>query len=983
MKRIAICLMILTSIFRFKEVHAQVVYTDPIFPKETDTVTIYYNAKLGNAALVGVSQVYAHTGVITTLSSSSVDWRHVVGNWGTNDTRVKMTSLGNDLWSLRVHMKSFYTLGGAFASGESILKMAFVFRDQAGNKVGRASNGGDIFHDVYSSNSGLLVKIVQPELKTTLGNASTLFSIAAYTSKASDIDVLLDGSVYRSVTSKDSIQAQFKGLSVGNHQIVVSAMASPENKKDTVNFIVNPSVKQVSMPSGLEQGINYIDDSTVYLVLYAPYKNYVYVLGDFNNWLPDVNYFMNYDPSRQVYWLKINGLEPGKEVGYQYLINGDTRIADPFSPIMLHEWDDSYIPSTTYPNLKPYPKNKTTGWVTVMQPGATPYAWSKVNFTRPKKEQLVIYELLIRDYTKAQTFKSIQDTLPYLKRLGINAIEFMPLAEFEGNLSWGYNPASHMALDKYYGTQDAFKTLVDACHQNGIAVIMDVVYNHAFSSAPICQLYWDAVNFRPSNNSPYANVTAKHPFNVGYDLNHSTSATNYYTKRTLKYWLEEFHIDGFRFDLSKGLTQTDYGTDVAAWGRYDAARINTLDGYHKHIQSISPGAYTILEHFADNDEEQELSKRGMMTWGNAVYNATEAAMGYSSTSDFGWLVDYSKRGMQANSLVGYASSHDEERMGYKSKMYGNSAGSYSTKNEEVYLKRNALTYSFVHLVPGPKMIWQFDELGYDYSINWCKDGTVSDACRLVEKPVRWDYWTGISDRPDLYYQHAMFNHLKTNYESVYAPTNFNFSSGGSFKRLLLNGADFQTIVVGNFDVVSAVKSPIFTSTGWWYNFLTGDSIQVSDVNVGLNFAAGDYRIYTSKKIVNPFLNDKISSSGLKQLGSIKLFPVPAVDELYLDLDILNSIQLGGANSTQDVGSDSEGTQDVGSEFSLNGFNSVNIEISDVSGKIIKQGNMSQNTWIQRESEMIRLDVSSLNSGIYFIKINAGSKMIKSKFSVAK
>jgi glycosidase len=581
--------------------------------------------------------------------------------------------------------------------------------------------------------------------------------------------------------------------------------------------------------------------------------------------------------------------------------------------------------------------------------------------------------MLIRDYTKAQTFKSIQDTLPYLKRLGINAIELMPVTEFEGNISWGYNPASHMALDKYYGTRDAFKALVDACHQNGIAVIMDVVYNHAFSSAPICQLYWDAVNFRPSNNSPYANVTAKHPFNVGYDLNHSTSATNYYTKRTLKYWLEEFHIDGFRFDLSKGLTQTDYGTDVAAWGRYDAARINTLDGYHKHIQSITPGAYTILEHFADNDEEQELSKRGMMTWGNAVHNATEAAMGYASTSDFGWLVDYSKRGMQANSLVGYASSHDEERMGYKSKMYGNSAGSYSTKNESIYLKRNALTYAFVHLVPGPKMIWQFDELGYDYSINWCKDGTVSDACRLVEKPVRWDYWTGISDRPDLFYQHAMFNHLKTNYESVYAPTNFNFSSGGGFKRLLLNGSDFQTIVVGNFDVVSAVKSPIFTSTGWWYNYLTGDSIQVSDVNVSLNFAAGDYRIYTSKKIVNPFLNNQTSSTRINEWSGIKFYPVPAEDALFLDLNFSSINSGGGMNAVNGL--------NANSLFDV--LNTSNIEITDVSGKLLKQGNLSQNTWIQRDLELIRLDISSLNSGIYFIQIHSGSKSYKSKFSVSK
>ena len=92
--------------------------------------------------------------------------------------------------------------------------------------------------------------------------------------------------------------------------------------------------------------------------------------------------------------------------------------------------------------MKLYPKNKTQGWVGVLQTAQTPYGWSKVNFQRPDKDRLVIYECLTRDFTKAQTFKAIQDTLPYLKRLGITALQLMPVTEFEGNLSWGYNPAS-------------------------------------------------------------------------------------------------------------------------------------------------------------------------------------------------------------------------------------------------------------------------------------------------------------------------------------------------------------------------------------------------------------------------------------------------------------------------------------------------------------------------------------------------------------
>lgn len=864
---------------------AQVVSTEPVFPKETDTVTIIYDATKGNGALKGSTQVYAHAGVITNLSTSGADWKYVIGTWGTADNRVKMTSLGNDKWQMRYHMKSFYQQAGTFKAGEFIKQMSFVFRDAAGNTVGRATNGGDIFVDVYSASSSLLARIVSPETETVLGNNSTQFKLKGYTSKSCNIDIYLDGSIYRSVTSKDSVQAEFQDIGVGNHTVIMKATSGSQIAADTLTIVINPSVVNASVPSGLEQGINYVDDSTVYLVLYAPFKNYVYLLGDFNDWKPNVNYFMNYDANKFLYWIKLTGLTPGKEVAYQYLVNGDTRVADPFSPKMLNEWDDSYIPANRYPNLKNYPKNKTNGWVTVMQPAAPKYNWKITDFKRPEKSQLVIYECLIRDFTAAQTYKSVMDTLAYLKRLGITALQLMPITEFEGNISWGYNPASHMAIDKYYGTREAFKALVDACHEQGIAVILDVVYNHAFSSAPICQLYWDAANFRPTANSPYAYQTAKHPFNVGYDLNHSTAQMQYYTKRTLKYLLEEYRIDGFRFDLSKGITQTDYGTDVAAWGRFDAWRINRLDDYHKHIQSVSSGAYTILEHFADTDEEKELGNRGMMVWGNAVHQATEAAMGFVNTSDFGWGVDYIKRGMPANSVIAYASSHDEERMGYKSKMYGNAFGGYNIKTENTYLKRNALTYAFVHLVPGPKMIWQFDELGYDYSINWCKDGTISDACRLVEKPVRWDYWTGISDRPDLYYQHAMFNQLKINHVSVHSPSAHYFTSNGGFKRLQLNGADFTTIVVGNFDVVSASKSPSFTQTGWWYDYLTGDSVNVSDANMSMNFAAGAYKIYTSKKVENKILNDlnRVSTYSFNsRLRTLNVYPVPASNTLFVE-----------------------------------------------------------------------------------------------------
>ena len=864
---------------------AQVLSVSPVFPKETDTVTIMYNAKLGNGALVGVSQVYAHTGVITTASTGGSDWKHVVGTWGTADNRTKMTYMGNDLWKIRYHVKDFYSQGGAFGTSEVVLQMAFVFRNADGSKVGRSANGTDIFTPIYST--GLAAKFTLPESRDNIINASSTQKIEVWSSRVCDIALLLNGDTLRKSSTQDSFQASISNWKVGKNVLAFAAKYSTFTAFDTLFFTVNPTVVQAALPSGMEQGVNYLDDSTVLVALYAPYKNYVYVIGDFNNWGTDTAYFMNFSSSNNIWWKRIGGLKKGVEYGFQYWIDGKVRVADPFATLLLSEWDDAYIPAANYPKLKLYPKNKTQGWVGVLQTAAPAFAWSKMNFQRPDKDRLVIYECLTRDFTKAQTFKAIQDTLPYLKRLGITALQLMPVTEFEGNLSWGYNPASHMAIDKYYGTRDALKSLVDACHQNGIAVILDVVYNHAFGSAPVTNMYWDAASGKPAGNSPYLNVDAKHPYNVGYDFNHESAATKYYTKRTLTYLLNEFHVDGFRFDLSKGMTQTNSGTDAGKMSAYDQSRIDILSDYNNTVQAVSPGAYTILEHFADNSEEQVLQAKGMMLWGNGNYNVNEAVMGFSS-NDFGWGIDAQKRGWSNRHLVGYAVSHDEERMAYKSKMFGNVVAGYSIKTSPVYVPRVAMAYGFVLATPGPKMIWQFDELAYDYSINTCEDGvTVQEGCRLSNKPVRWDYWTADANRRKTYYKIAAINHLKATQLGVAKPTTYFFNSGGFFKKLNLNHVDLNTVVIGNFDASSSSSSVTFAHTGWWYDYMSGDSLQVTGASQAIALAAGDWRVYLDKRVSNPYLSQwkalaSVASASPK--GRCVVMPNPAHGGFEVALD---------------------------------------------------------------------------------------------------
>jgi 1,4-alpha-glucan branching enzyme len=139
---------------------------------------------------------------------------------------------------------------------------------------------------------------------------------------------------------------------------------------------------------------------------------------------------MKRTPDGQRYWLEISGLEPGKEYVYQYLVDGALRITDPYAHKILDPWNDGYISNTTYPGLIPYPTGKTTGIAGVFQTAREPYNWEVTNFTPPNPADLVIYELHIRDFVATRDIKTVIDTLDYLEKLGVNAIELMPISGF-------------------------------------------------------------------------------------------------------------------------------------------------------------------------------------------------------------------------------------------------------------------------------------------------------------------------------------------------------------------------------------------------------------------------------------------------------------------------------------------------------------------------------------------------------------------------
>jgi glycosidase len=599
----------------------------------------------------------------------------------------------------------------------------------------------------------------------------------------------------------------------------------------------NPNAKDV--PAGAGDGVTFINNgASAIFNLYAPGKKSVTLLGDFNNWAVDAKYTLNNSTDGTRWWIQVDNLDPTKEYAYEYLIDGNLKVADPYSHKVLDSANDQYIPATVYPGIKAYPSGKggSTHIVSDIQYNAPGYTWKTTSFTRPSPKNLVVYELLVRDFVATHSYKTLTDTLSYIANMGVNAIELMPVNEFEGNDSWGYNSNFMFALDKYYGTPNDYKAFVDACHAKGIAVIQDIVLEDQFGSSPMVQMYYNAAANQPAANSPWFDPTIMHPDGVGFQLNHSTAATQYFTKNVMQYWMQEYKIDGFRFDQAKGYTQTSSASE-SAWAAYDAGRVATWENYNSYMKSLDPNFYVILEYFADNSEESVLANQGMMMWTNLSSPGEQATMGYPTgpTWDISGLF-YDGYGFSAPySLVSYFESHDEERLQFKNSAYGNSSGSYNVKDLATGLKRDELGAVFMFSSPGPKMLWQFGERGYDISIN--TNG------RLGDKDPHWEYMADVN-RHHLYQVYADMIRYKIN-NPVFTSTNFHYSLTGAVKTIQMLDPSNNIEVVGNFDVIQQPAAISFPSTGTWYDNFTGTSINVTSLPYNINLAPGEYHLYSN------------------------------------------------------------------------------------------------------------------------------------------
>ena len=820
---------------------------EPAYPNADEACVIKFNPQSGNPLYNHSGDLYGHLGVVV-----EGEWMFVPTDWGTTDKKTRFTKVADNSWELKLEP----SIREYFGSGQTPLNMIAI--------IVRSADGSIKSHDAD----------------------------------------------------------QFCSVK--------------EEKYFNESFTPDPLVFE-TMPAGVRHGINYNDNGSVTFVLYDKDKegkrfDYCYIVGDWNEWERVKEGAMKRDNEAGCWWITLDGFDADKEYRFQYRLgnqpSSDIRVSDPYTEIVYDQWNDQYIDG-----VPAFPEGARQ-LVSAFQINRPEYSWKHSDFKVEDKNDLVIYEMLFRDFTTSQDIAGAMERLDYIENLGVNAVQLMPVQEFDGNNSWGYNPNHWFALDKYYGTREEYKAFIDECHSRGLAVIIDVVYNHATGSHPWAKMWWSGS--ATAENNPFFNVLPTHPYNVYHDMNHENAMVKEHVKRSLEYLLTEYDVDGFRFDLTKGFTQKQTDPDVAAWGRYDQSRVDILKGYADHIWSVNSDAVVIFEHLSDWDEEKVLAQHGIQLWRNVNHEYRSAVSGGQgnfsnmySTAPFG-------------GFVGYMESHDEERLCYGAtsstasvtwgicgtltswgsspditmsadgpffvaknvtftaddmfKIRGNSswddafnygastkgyklpldkeyqltvgsgsqdmavpaAGSYDVyfspdvqkiwlmtvgkrpaapavnpgETEDaltVAMRRAGASAAFFLTVPGPKMIWQFGEIGYDYSIDY------ND--RTGEKPVVTDEYMAVPERKALYDTYAVLLQFRRENPRFFdQDADFEWTPAGTIKKITcsVDGKTFH--VVGNFGKSSASYA---VPAGSWTDYINGGA-----VSGNITLKQGEFRLLT-------------------------------------------------------------------------------------------------------------------------------------------
>lgn len=848
-----------TALLAWPATQAQIVTTSPAILQTNSTgIVITYHADEGNKALAGVTsstKVYAHTGVITSASTSNSDWKHDP-TWGTNTAKYELTWVSDNTWTLNIgDIDTYYGL----TSDETVKKLAFVFRTADNSLEGKTASGGDILVDVYPAG----------EFAMTLDGPSGVLTspepqkFTVNTTEAANISISVNGTKIASAASKTQLVANYTFVGNGAYTVEASATAGSVTKTASLEVNMTGASSAADYPGGVpKMGPVVNNDGSVTFCLAAPNKTTVILRGSWNDYAVNSSSVMNYQDKDGIryFWTTVYNLDLTQNHIYFFNIDGKKDVGDPYARLVLDPSYDSSISSTVFPNRPAYPSAYVSSTpVAWFNPAMFDYQWQATDFVRPGEDNLMIYELLLRDFTGTEglsrgngTVAMAMEKLDYLQQLGVNAVELLPIMEFNGNNSWGYNTNFYFAPDKAYGTPQDYKKFIDECHARGMAVILDIVFNQSDGRHPWYMMY-------NMTENPFYNGTAPHGYSVLNDWNQDYPLVQQQWKDALKYWLTEFNVDGFRFDLVKGLGNNDsYGatyqpatntwTNVtdAKTNAYNATRVARMKELHDAMREVSPTAYFINENLATAREENEMAADGELNWANVNNSSCQFAMGYNSDASLARFYAPYDGSRTWGSTVSYAESHDEERMAYKQTQWGASG---VKGNTQMSMRRLGSVAAQMIMTPGAHMIWQFQEFGADQTTK-----TTSGSNNTNPKKVIWSYL----DDPyhaGLHDEYEQLLNIRLNEPEMFTEDvtiSVMLTQWGSGRTISLVKGQKAIYVVVNPEVsaTKTISTPVDLSSSDYEVISRSCATEPQASAAGVTLAPGAFAVYGTKGMYN-------------------------------------------------------------------------------------------------------------------------------------
>ena len=733
MKRLFLFFVAMLPIISLTTWGAAIFSTSPHPVQESSkNVKIIFDAEAsGVTALKNASELYAHIGV--TLTSSPSQWDYVKGEWSDNTSDKKFIKNANGLWELSIgDIRQYF---GITNPEHHVAKIAIIARTADGS-----SQTSDNFIDVLDEGFHMSLTCDASSLVLT---APTTIQFNVATTQKADITLKVDNQEIGSVKGNTQLTKSHSFSTKGQfYTVTATATNGTENISKEMTIAYPQTSSAATYPGGVpKQGAVKNSDGTVTFCIAAPGKASVILIPSWDNYQTldkNVMKYQDYNGFRYFWVTTTEKLDDIVYYPYYYLVDGTIKVADPYAKLVLDNDNDKSLPEACFPDMPRYPYEKFSDTMLAVYRGdIDDYEWDNatLKFDIPDSRSLTIYEVLLRDFTgdgsdsdgkHFGTFRTALPKVKYLATLGINAVELMPVMEFNGNNSWGYNTNNYMALDKAYGSPKDMRDFVAECHRHGIAVILDIVFNQSDGKHPWYQMY-------DIDTNPFYNKEAPHKYNVLNDWNQDYGLVAQHWVDVLTYWMEAYKVDGFRFDLVKGLgTNESYGSNQNT-DSYNPTRVAKMKELHAAIAAVNPKAIHINELLGDATEDKAMGADGQLNWNKVCDGSYQYAMGWDDKSGDTRGFAASQWGRVIGQTVDYAESHDEPRVANKLKTGGHSSVKYSVANpKSTSVRRLGSVAAQMLMCPGSKMIWQFGELAAD-------DNQGSDLEKLRPIAPKWDH----------------------------------------------------------------------------------------------------------------------------------------------------------------------------------------------------------------------------------------------------